>query len=204
MTSPPEPGPRRALPPVKPRPLRIALYVLLVASAISAMFIEPALAGAVQRGAISPLWMFTALGIYGLFFLVYVADRLLLVKFRGYPAGKAFFQIAFGVVLALVLLPSTIRDFAARPTGMNRLLAHADPEIRLVAVQSLFVRGPSKENVVSAIERRRDSDVRVRDAAVEVLSRWSGKAKEDTAGIDAWATALSGASTATVTPEETR
>jgi hypothetical protein len=190
--------------PVKPRPLRIALYILLVASAAAAMFLEPALAGAVQRGAISPLWMFTAIAFYGVFYFAYVADRLLLVKFRNYPAGKAFFQIAFGAVLALILLPSTIRDYSARPTGMHRLLAHADPEIRLVAVEALFLRGASKENVAAAAERRRDSDPRVRERATLVLSKWSGKAKDDAAGIDAWAAALSEAATSTVTPEETR
>src|SRR5262245_23404930 len=86
--------------PVRPRPLRIALYVLLVLSASAALFLEDPLSGAVARGAISPLWLFTAIAVYGLFYIVYVIDRLLLVKFRRYPAGKAFFQIAFGLVLA--------------------------------------------------------------------------------------------------------
>src|SRR5436190_19121795 len=83
--------------PVKPRPLRIALYVLLVSSAAASLFLEPALAGAVARGALSQAWRFTAIGVYGVFYAVYVVDRLLLVKWRRYPAGKAFFQIAFGL-----------------------------------------------------------------------------------------------------------
>jgi hypothetical protein len=183
--------------PVKPRPLRIALYVLLVLSAAAALFLEPALAGAIARGAISPLWLFTGIGIYGLFFAVYVVDRLMLVKFRRYPPGRAFFQIAFGSVLALVLLPSTIRDYAARPAGHQRLLAHPDPEIRQIAVEALLLRGPTRDNVSHALERRRDRDPRVREAATRVLSRWSGRAEEDTAGIESWATALSATATAT-------
>lgn len=183
--------------PVKPRPLRIALYVLLVLSAAAALFLEDALAGAIARGAISPLWLFTGIGIYGVFFAVYVVDRVLLVKFRRYPAGRAFFQVAFGTVLALVLLPSTIRDYAARPRGEQRLLSHPDPEIREVAVEALFLRGATKENVDRVLERRRDRDPRVQKAATRVLSRWSGRAEEDTAGIESWAAALSTTATAT-------
>jgi hypothetical protein len=185
--------------PVKPRPLRIALYVLLVLSAAAALFLEPALAGAVARGAISPVWMFTAIGVYGVFYVAYVVDRLLLVKFRRYPAGKAFFQITFGLVLALVLLPSTIRDYSARPAGIERLLAHPDAEVRLVAVEALYMRGATKENAAQALERRKDRDPRVREAATRVLARWSGRREDDTTGIDAWAAALSG--TATVAGE---
>jgi hypothetical protein len=190
--------PNQAMP-VKPRPLRIALYVLLVLSAAAALFLEPALAGAVARGAISPVWMFTAIGVYVVFYIAYVVDRLLLVKFRRYPAGRAFFQITFGLVLALVLLPSTIRDYAARPSGIERLLAHPDTEIRLVATEALLLRGPSKENVTHALERRKDRDPRVREAATRVLARWSGRDEADATGIDAWAAALSG--TATVAGE---
>src|SRR5688572_1271854 len=94
---PPRGGEPTSAMPVKPRPLRIALYILLVLSAAAALFLEPAIAGAVARGAIPPIWLFTALGVYGLFYAVYVVDRLLLVKWRRYPAGKAFFQIAFGL-----------------------------------------------------------------------------------------------------------
>jgi hypothetical protein len=187
----------RAAMPVRPRPLRIALYVLLVLSAATAFFLEPALAGAIARGAISPQWLFTGIGVYGLFFAVYVVDRILLVKYRRYPAGRAFFQVAFGTMLALVLLPSTIRDYARRPTGIVRLLAHPDPDVREVAVEALFLRGPTKENVSHALERRRDRDPRVSTAAGKVLSRWSGRAEEDTAGIESWAAALSATATAT-------
>src|SRR5687767_2266628 len=93
--------------PIAPRgrPLRIALYVLTVLTAAAALFLEPALAGAVSRHALGRFWLFTPLAVYGVFFLAYSFDRWLLIQ-RGYPAGKAFFQIVFGLVFALLLLPS--------------------------------------------------------------------------------------------------
>lgn len=176
--------------PLRAKPLRVALYVLTVLSAAAALFLEPALAGAVARGAISPLWLFTAIGIYGVFFLAYAVDRWVLVRRRRYPAGKAFFQVAFGLVFGLLLLPSTIGDYSSRPTqGIDRLLAHPDAEVRLVAVEALGFRGPSAAHAERLIARLRDRDPRVESAARAVLERWS--AARDTAGIHAWASALS-------------
>ncbi|MCK6552833.1 HEAT repeat domain-containing protein [Myxococcota bacterium] len=187
--------------PTKAKPLRVALYVLTVLSAAAALFVEPALAGAVQRGAISPLWLFTAIGVYGVFFLAYAVDRWVLVRRRHYPAGKAFFQIAFGLVFGLLLLPSTIGDYASQKlTGMERLLSHPDAEVREIAVEALGYRGFQRGSVPLIVPRLGDRDPRVAAAARRVLAQWSGKPAEDVAGIDAWASALS--RTATVTTQE--
>jgi hypothetical protein len=184
--------------PVKARPLRIALFILTVLSAFAALFLQPALAGAVARGALSPIWLFTAIGIYGVFFLAYAGDRFLLVSRRRYPAGKAFFQVALGLLFGLVLLPSTISDYGARPAhGVDRLLSHPDPEIRLVAVEALGFRGPTKEHAEALLAKQKDRDPRVAQTARQVLARWSGRSPDDAAGISAWASALSDTSTAT-------
>jgi hypothetical protein len=189
--------------PLQPKPLRIALYVLTVLSAIAALFLEPALAGAVSRGAISPYWLFTAIGIYGIFFLAYAVDRFLLVRRRRYPAGRAFFQVAFGLVFGLLLLPSTIGDYAGRaPAGLERLLAHPDPEVRAITVEAIGFRGPSKEHIALILARLEDRDPRVERAARMVLGKWSGLSPDDAAGLRAWASALS--STATVGAHEER
>lgn len=180
------------------KPLRIVLYVFLLLSAVSALFLEPALAGAVQRGAVSSAWMFLPLGLYAVFFAIYAVDRWFLVKRRAYPGGRAFFQIAFGVVFGLLLLPSTIGDWEAhRPVGTARLLSHPDAEVRMVAVEALGFRGASKERAELVVKRLDDRDPRVVEAAWTVLERWSGKDPSDKPGIRAWASQLSGTSTTT-------
>lgn len=188
--------------PTEAKPLRIALYVLTFASAVAALFLEQPIAGAVARGALSPLWLFTALGVYGVFFLAYAVDRALLVKRRRYPAGKAFFQVIFGLLFGLLLLPSTIRDYSASVPdgGLERLLAHPDPEVRVVSVEALGYRGFAAEHVALLVKRLSDRDPRVVEAARGVLGRWSGRSPEDAAGIEAWASALS--ETATVSRGE--
>ncbi|MBK8013178.1 MAG: hypothetical protein IPK13_17705 [Deltaproteobacteria bacterium] len=99
------------------RMLRIALFVLMAMSLIAALFVGPALDGAVARGALAPRWLFLPIGVYGSFFLVYCVDRWGLVSRRGYPAGKALFQLVFGIVFALLLLPSKSRDSSDTTPG---------------------------------------------------------------------------------------
>lgn len=175
--------------PVPPtvRPLRIVLYVLTVVTAAAALFLQPALAGAVQRGALGPGWLFIPLGIYAVFFFVYAADRYFLVRRRQYPAGRAFFQVAFGVLFGLLLLPSTIGDWnAQRPDGVKRLLEHRDPAIRRVTVEALGYRGPSLEHARALRARLDDKDSEVRARAARILSAWSGTDAGNPEAIDAW------------------
>ena len=180
------------------KPLRIGLYVILLLTAVSALFLEPALAGAVHRGAVSGIWLFLPLGLYGVFFLVYAIDRWVLVKKRNFPTGRAFFQVAFGIVFGLLLLPSTIGDWMLRrPVGMERLLSHPDAEVRTVAVEALGFRGFSRERATMLIAKLEDRDPRVAEAAGVVLSNWSGKDPGDLAGIRDWAGRLSATSTMT-------
>jgi hypothetical protein len=198
-----EPARRRANDPIlglpgEIKPLRIALYVILVLTAASALFLEPALAGAVHRGAVSAIWLFLPLGLYGVFFTVYAIDRWFLVKRRNFPAGRAFFQVAFGVVFGLLLLPSTMGDWMLRqPVGMERLLSHPDAEVRSVAVEALGFRGFSPARVSMLIGKLEDHDPRVREAAAAVLAKWSNKDPEDLAGIQDWARRLSATSSTT-------
>jgi hypothetical protein len=192
--------------PVEARPLRIALYVLLALAAAAVLFLQPALAGAVQRGALPGFWLFLPMGLYGAFLLAYAVDRLLLVKRRGYPAGKAFFQIAFGVMFALMLLPSTIADFKDRQvSGVRRYLLHPDAGVRTLAVEALGFRGldASRDHLKLLVDRLDDRDPGVRRAATRVLAGWSGKKPADVGGMKAWASELSGGSTSTSTKTTT-
>ncbi len=176
--------------PVNAKPLRIGLYVLLALTAVAALFLQPALGGAVERGALARFWLFLPIALYGAFLLAYAVDRALLVKRRRYPAGKAFFQIAFGVLFALLLLPSTTADFAARrPEGVQRYLVHSDAHARVLAIEALGFRGAEAARPYAKVlvDRLDDRDEEVRRAATAVLARWSGKKADDATGIRAWA-----------------
>jgi hypothetical protein len=169
------------------KPLRIVLFSFLLLSAVSALFLEDALAGAVERGALSAIWLFLPLILYGVFFSIYGVDRWFLVKRRSFPPGRAFFQVAFGIVFGVLLLPSTIGDWRDRPAGMMRLLSHPDAEVRMVAVEAVGFRGQTGESVAMLAKSLDDGDPRVAAAARSVLARWSGKDPSDVPGIRAWA-----------------
>lgn len=186
---------------MKAVPLRVALYVLAATSAGAALFVEPALDGAVRRGALSGRWLFLPIGVYGLFLVAYAVDRTLLVRRRGYPLGKAMFQVAFALIFALMLLPSTIRDYqhhgVPRQPSAVRLMSHADPQVRAIAALALGFEGQTPERVQQLATLLKDGDASVAFAAAKVLARWSGRSVDDIPGLEAWASALSGTSTVT-------
>lgn len=174
--------------PLEARPLRVLLFVLTAFSAAAALFVEPALADAVRRGAVGRSWLFLPLGLYALFFLAYAVDRAILVKRRRYPAGRAFFQLAFGAVFALLLLPSTIEAWGHQaPSGHPRLLTHPDPEVRVASLHELGFFGPDDVRVGEVTAKLEDGHPAVRRAAAEVLARWSGRDEGDLPGLKAWA-----------------
>ena len=185
---------------VRAVPLRIVLYVLAALAAAAALFVEPALNGAVRRGALHGRWLFLPSGIFTVFLLAYAVDRVLLVRRRRYPTGKAVFQVAFGAIFALMLLPSTIRDYQhhreAQPSGISRLVRHPDPDVRASATFAFGYQGRSRARAQDLLPLLSDPNAQVRAAAVEVLSGWSGKDPGDVAGIQEWASALSGTSSA--------
>lgn len=178
--------------------LRVVLYVLLAASAVAALFVEPALAGAVARGAVSPLWIFLPLALFCVLFAGYVIDRWRLVARHRYPSSRAIAQTLFGLILASVLLSSTLSDYRGkRPQGPDRLLAHPDGEIRAAAVYALGFHGPSPDRATRVSAHLEDRAPEVRQAAAEVLSRWSRRPPGDVSGLKAWASALSTTSSVT-------
>jgi hypothetical protein len=208
-------GPRSS----KVVPLRVGLYVLTVLSLMAALVLEPALAGAVGRRAISPRWLFLPIGVYGLFYLVYAADRLWVLKKRRFRSARPFFEIFFGLIFGSLLLPSTIAHYRQRPGAVSeprpetaaelplqptiqRLLAHPDAETRAVAIDAVAYRGPTPENAALLIARLDDDDPRVRARALRVLRGWAGDPKADATGVRAWASALSRTSTKSSTVGE--
>ncbi|MBI2378544.1 MAG: HEAT repeat domain-containing protein [Deltaproteobacteria bacterium] len=168
--------------------LRVVLYVLILLAAASTLVVEPAIAGAVQRGAVSARWLFLPIGVFLAFMLAFAADRAWLVRRRRYPAGRAVFQIAFGVLFAFLLLPSTLSSYRSRPMAPNgRLLQHADPEVRAAAVYALGFDAPTRDSVERVVARLDDEAPIVRRAATAVLARWSGSDDGNTAGVRTWA-----------------
>ena len=170
------------------KPLRVLLFILTALSAVAALFLEPALAGAVKRGALTPAWLFLPITVYGAFVLAYGIDRVLLVKRRSYPAGRAFFQVAFAMVFGLLLLPETFRDWNERrkPAGIDRLLVHPDPEVRQVAVEAVGFRGATPARARALQRKLDDKSSEVRRAAAAVLATWSRKDPSDLAGLKTW------------------
>jgi len=170
------------------RGLRWLTYVLLAGSALAAIGLEPYLLRKVAAGRYPAYLSFAPVAVYGAFLLVYAVDRWLLVQRRRYPPGRAFFQIIFGVVFGLLLLPSTLHEWAEARTTERALIRHPEPRVRQIYAEALGFRGPDPARVEAVTKLLDDRDDRVVEAAQTVLRRWAGMSEgADDAALRAWA-----------------
>jgi hypothetical protein len=114
---------------------------------------------------------------FTLFVVVYTLDRLILVKRRHYPTGRAFFQVVFAVLFLSLLWPhqatrmQQARDATAPTDRAVRLLRHPEPDVRAVACELLGLR--AQESAVERVAALAENDVSedVRDACRKALDR---------------------------------
>jgi hypothetical protein len=118
---------------------------------------------------------------FGVFLLVYAIDRFRLVRFRGYPSGRALFQVFFGVVFLMLLLPSSIVEYrsalSSRPARdeLSALMRHRDARVRAMACELAGLR-PGGGRYVQALGRAlADRNARVGSAARLALRRLTGR-----------------------------
>lgn len=121
--------------------LRVGLYFALLVSALTTFIGLPALESRVQAGQLGPTWMLVPSLGFGLALTVYALDRIFLLRYRHYPAGRALFQIAFGLVFLFLLFPSSLAEYhqvvKERPPkqSLQALMKHSDPRVRCLAYE---------------------------------------------------------------------
>jgi hypothetical protein len=129
------------------RGVRIAVYVMLLGSAGTAFFLGPRLWTAARVGTV-PIWAaLLPASLFTLFVVLYTIDRWLQVRRRHYPAGRAFFQVAFALVFLSLLLPTQAAELREAKSARAEadygvlLLDNRDPMVRAAACELLGLRG---------------------------------------------------------------
>ena len=152
--------------------LRPALYLLLVASALLSFW-----AGSERGQSQVPGWTpGLAPLLFALFLGIFAVYRLALVRAKRYPAVPALFQFFLGVLVLVLLLPATRREFA-QPAGADdvaALLSAGDPRVRALAAEVAGSRPGGQRWARLLLERLTDSDPQVRSAARASLARLAG------------------------------
>jgi hypothetical protein len=133
------PEPRAPLPPAFVRPLRLLLYVLLLASAAVSLMGLPALEQAVREGRRSPATLMIAPALLALFVVGFATYRFTLVRSGRYHAGKAFVHVGLMILALSLLLPGSLERYRSagtvRPVDLSRHLASPDAEARAMAAE---------------------------------------------------------------------
>ena len=131
------PGAARSLPGA--RWVRIALYLLLLASAGVTLFGAPVIEQAVREGRAPRAALVVAPAILAIFIVLYAAYRFALVRAGKYLAGKAFVQVGVMVLVLMVALPGSLERWrtagVVRPVGLMHYLRAPDAETRAVAAE---------------------------------------------------------------------
>ena len=121
--------------------LRTTLYVALAVSAGVTLVGLPPIQRQVEAGQLHPLWLLTPALCFGLFIIIYVADRLWLLRYRKYPSGRALFQILFACAFMLLLLPSSVREYRSvlsnrqQQDQLSTLMTHKEARVRSMACE---------------------------------------------------------------------
>jgi len=116
--------------------IRVTVYVMLLLSAAVTFLFNDRLWQAVRSEAL-PAWVALApVAAFTAFVVVYAIDRLLLLRRRHFPPGRAFFQVGLAVLFLTLLWPQQAAEFkrAQHDPGAvelsPELLAHREATVR--------------------------------------------------------------------------
>jgi hypothetical protein len=137
------------------RSLRWLVLGLLVTSALTALFVLPALDLAVADGRLPKAILFIPSVLLGLVVLVYAVHRYLLVRAGRYGAGKALVQLAILVLMVGIVGGASLDRYReaqiAAPVDLARALASTDPVTRALAAE--VVRHRPRGEALPHVER---------------------------------------------------
>jgi hypothetical protein len=137
------------------RSLRWLVLGLLVTSALTALFVLPALDQAVADGRLPKAILFIPSVLLGVVVVAYAVHRYLLVRAGRYGAGKALVQLAILVLMVGIVGGASLDRYRVARTGapvdLARALASADPVTRALAAE--VVRHRPRGEALPYVER---------------------------------------------------
>lgn len=155
------------------RAVVILLYALLAASAAMALLCYAGDVVPDSLSAIAPV-------PFGVFYVIFVIYRAVMIRRRRYPMPKGVFQVGMGALFLVLLIsfsPASVRG-AAQDTSslkpLKEMLRHADPSVRALACDAFGVLSPADR--ADALETLRavaksDRNAAVRGRAEAALAR---------------------------------
>jgi hypothetical protein len=143
------------------RSLRWLVLGLLVTSALTALFVLPALDQAVADGRLPKAILLIPAALLALVVVAYAVHRYLLVRAGRYGAGKALVQLGLLVLMVGIVGGASLDRYraarVAAPVDLARALASTDPVTRALAAEVVRHRPrgeglPHAERLVTLLE----------------------------------------------------
>ncbi len=158
--------------------VRIAVYVLLMASAAATFLFGDSLWNSVALGEVPDWAALMGPATFTLFVIIYAADRWVMVRRSQLSAGRATFQVAFALIFLSLLWPGQAAQFKKAQrvnwqldsVELQGLLKSRTPIVRALACEILSERNDSSS--AAALEKvvASDKDDRVRASCKRALT----------------------------------
>lgn len=162
--------------------LRVALFVVLVASAALTLLGPTTLAPALRDGRMQPEWLLAGPAAFLIALVIFAIDRAVQTRRTGVGMGWAVVRVGFGIVFLFLLVPKNLREYQTlkAPSAKVELVAEVarskDARVRQVA---MLAAAGGLDDVASAARiltrGLNDSHPRVRQAALDAIARRLGK-----------------------------
>jgi hypothetical protein len=154
--------------------------VLLSASAM--LFLRPMLIRWVRRGEIAPEVLWLPAIIFFISMLLYCWTRVGLSHPQNRKVAWLPFQVGFGLVLLLLVIPGQLREYRTRKTpppsteiGMKTLFQSKDARIRALVLNAAVCSGTTPQQLHDMLRLGLDdTDPMVQETSVQAVERITG------------------------------
>jgi len=158
--------------------IRIFLYFCIVAIAAATLISKPYLLTEIRLKHIESYWILVGPFIFSFLFLVFCVDEIFIRGRKKDHHKIAFIPIAFGALLLVSLLPTSLQEYKTRessPIGSfsfhNELFHSKDARVRALVVISSSCSLHSDKEWTNLMEKAlADQDPLVRQAAIQQIS----------------------------------
>ena len=159
-----------------------AILALVVLSAVAVVFLRPVLVRWVRNGELAPELLWAPAGIFFMSLVLYIWTRAKTGEDGSRKSAWLPFQVGFGLVILLLIVPGQLREYRARKTpapmtetGLNSLAQNQDARIRALVVSAAVCSEASPEQLHTIIKNGlRDSDPLVQEAALKAVEKLTG------------------------------
>ncbi|MBL93317.1 MAG: hypothetical protein CMH56_16075 [Myxococcales bacterium] len=163
-------------------PFAKVILAMMVLSAVAVVFMRPILIRWVREEQMAPELLWAPAVVFFISLLLYVWTRAANNTSGSQKSAWLPFQVGFGLVILLLIIPGQLREYRARKTpetntemGMKSLLKSKDARIRALVLNAAVCSDVAPNQLHQIIQQGlQDADPLVQEAALKAVEKITG------------------------------